>query len=154
MGLVPDVSQRRFSGLASTRIVMASIHEVPETSWPIFLAQQIENINQRIEQLFGCVRDLNSSHRSQDSELAELRRKLGTLNEEVGFDFQGTRIIPRAAAAKLLHRTPRTLRRWEQTKQLQPLYPSPNQAYYRLADVQALVESFGTARSGRAISGK
>lgn len=129
--------------------------EVQESPLSEFwLAQQIDKLNQRVEQVFASLRDLNTSKRSQDAAIADIRQRIDKLNEEVGFDFQGTRIIPRAAAAKLLGRTPRTLQRWEQVKQLRPLYPFPNQTYYRLDDVRALVDSFGDTAARPGTQGK
>jgi len=99
------------------------------------IAKQMTEFNRLIS-------DLNLSKREHAAELDELRKQLAKLNEDIGFNFQRTRIIPRAAAAKLLCRTPRTMKRWEQSRQLEPLYPSTNQVYYRLNQVEALVDSF------------
>lgn len=104
-------------------------------------------IDNKLADITRLIKNLNLTNSQNTADIKELREKLSKLNEDVGFDFQGTRLIPRAAAAKLLCRTPRTMKRWERLKRLEPLYPSENQVYYRLDQVQALVESLGQRQS-------
>ena len=127
---------------------MAS-HEASESlALSTVLGLELERlIKEPIAELNRLISDLNLAKRQHDAELVEVRKQLAKLSEDVGFNFQGTRIIPRAAAARLLHRTPRTMQRWEHSRQLEPLYPSPNQVYYRLSQVQALVDSFENTKS-------
>ena len=104
---------------------------------------ELEKINGRLVEAYRLIKELNVANRQQVEEISDLRRRLDGLNHEVGCEYQGTRVIPRAAAGKLLHRTPRTLQRWEELGRLNPLYPFPNQVYYRQEEVVALVNSFG-----------
>lgn len=112
----------------------------PHDSVPlVLLGYEIEKLNERLNEAFACIRTLNEENRIRCDEITALRGLVGNLKHEVGMEFEGFRVIPRAAAAKLLHRHPRTLKRWEKAKQLHPRYPFPNQVYYRVEEVEAVL---------------
>lgn len=111
--------------------------EVSDASWPVLMAENVNTLTQRIEDAFRNIRDLHAINRKQSEEIQSLRQQLGTLNTQVGFEFEGSRVIPRATASKLLHRTSRTLLRWESEGLLEPLHIK-SQVYYRLQQVEGL----------------
>lgn len=111
----------------------------PDSVPLLLLGYEIEKLKERLNEAFACIRTLNEENRIRCNEITALRGLVGDLKHEVGMEFEGFRVIPRVAAAKLLHRHPRTLKRWEKAKQLRPRYPFPNQVYYRVEEVEAVL---------------
>lgn len=120
----------------------------------VIIAQKVEELGQQLVAAFDCIRRLNESARAQNAEIHELRTQLGQVREGVGLEPMKDRLISRAAAARKLGVSSRTLQRWEKTKPLHPRFSSRNRASYLLAEVNQLQDSFGSAGSGPAFAGK